>query len=79
MERGQFTLRLPGLGFFFHHLLLVGLEEVSESGTLGNLREREGGGEGGGLRSPGTLILVGGEPGQTPWIPGRQKTKLVCP
>lgn len=70
----------PRARSFFHHLLLVGLEEVSELGALGNLREREGGRQGaGGLCSPGTLILVGGQPGQTPWIPGRRKAKLVCP
>ena len=38
----------PRARSFFHHLLLVGLEEVSELGALGNLREREGGGQGGG-------------------------------
>lgn len=64
----------PRARSFFHHLLLVGLEEVSELGALGNLREREGGRQGaGGLCSPGTLILVGGQPAQTPWIPGRRK------
>ena len=51
----------PRAGFFFHHLLLVGLE-VSESGTLGNLREREGGGRGVDSALQGLLFWWGDSP-----------------